>query len=674
MTRGEFSTHQKKTYAPGRLLLYRALVIASFALLLVRAYQIQIVEHDYYTYLADDNRFSEVAISAPRGIITDRYGVPLAVNVPSFNVIITPAFLPDDEDEMMAVLERLSGLIRIPVAGEPTTLDERGIPQRSLLTMVQEGEGIAPYRAVVIRRDIDRETAMIILEERPSMPGVDIEITSVREYPTGALTAHVVGYMGPIPEESVEEYEALGYNPASDRIGYDGVEFSLEDILAGRPGRQIVEQDVAGLTVRTIGETVTAQPGYNVRLTIDVALQEAARDALVRRIDYLNTTAGRVVTERGVVIAMNPRTGEVLAMVSWPSYDNSRFARAIDYPYYLQVWQDPLRPLFNQAVSSLYPPGSIFKIITATGALQDGIITPEQRINCPGQIELENRYYPNDPQQTQTFVCWLERGHGDLNIVEAIAQSCDIFFYKVGGGYEDEVPGIGLGIERLGHWMGEFGLGDFTGIELAGEINGVIPSPAWKRRTWGENWSTGDTYNAAFGQGYVLATPLQMLNALNAIANDGVRTRPTLVREIIDAEGHVVRGFEPDVIGHLPVDQEYLDLVQEGMRLAVVEGTATGANLAYVPVAGKTGTAEYCDDEAAALDLCIPGNWPTHAWFMAYAPYENPEISVVAFVYNGGEGAFNALPIAAEVIDAYFRLKTERALTEPAEATSTPQP
>jgi penicillin-binding protein 2 len=669
-----WGSRQEKPYKPVRLLIYRILVLASFALLLVRTYQIQIVEHDYYTYLADDNRFDEVAIAAPRGVISDRYGMPLAVNVPSFNVIVTPAFLPDDEDEAMAVLERLSGLIHVPVVGEPTTVDERGIPQRSLLTLVSEGEGIAPYRAVIIRRDIDRETAMVILEERPSMPGVDIQVTSVREYPTGALTAHIIGYMGPIPEERVEDYEARGYNPAFDRIGYDGIEFSLEDVLAGQPGRQIVEQDVAGLTVRTVGETVAAEPGYNVRLTIDVELQEAARDALVNRIDYINTSAGRIVTERGVVIAMNPRTGEVLAMVSWPTYDNSRFARAIDYPYYLQVWQDPLRPLFNQAVSSLYPPGSIFKLITATGALQDGIITAEQRINCPGRIELENRYYPNDPGQAQTFVCWLESGHGELRIVEAIAQSCDVFFYKVGGGYEDEVPGIGLGIERLGHWMAEYGLGDFTGIELAGEIDGVIPSPAWKRRTWGENWSTGDTYNAAFGQGYVLATPLQMLNVLNTIANDGVRTRPTLVREIIDAEGHVVRGFEPDVIGRVPVDQEYLDLIQEGMRRAVLEGTATGANLPYVPVAGKTGTAEYCDDEAAALDLCIPGNWPTHGWFMAYAPYENPEIAVVAFVYNGGEGAFVALPIVREVIDAYFRLKTERALTEQIEVTPTPQP
>jgi penicillin-binding protein 2 len=612
----------------------------------------------------------------------DRNGVPLATNFASANVTITPALLPDDETAVMAIFERLSGLIAVPATGDPQTVDERGIPQRSIQTLVQEGEGIAPYRAVVIKTNVEHETARIILSEKNELPGVDIQWVAVRDYPTGALTAHIIGYMGPIPEERVEQYRERGYDPAFDRIGYDGVEFSLEEILAGRPGRQIVERDVAGLIVRTVGETRSPVPGYSVRLTIDVDLQRAAQEAIVNEIEFLNTYWNRTVTERGVVIAMNPRTGEVLAMVSWPTYDNSRFARAIDYPYYLQVSQDPLRPLFNQAVSSLYPPGSIFKVITATGVLEDRIVTPEQEIFDPGSIELENRYYPNDPGQAQTFVCWIERGtgegHGNLNMVGAIANSCDVYFYKVGGGYKEEVPGIGLGIERLGYWMEAYGLGDFTGIELAGEIDGVIPGPAWKRRTWGENWSTGDTYNSAFGQGYVLTTPLQMINALNAIANDGVRTRPTLVREIIDADGRVVSGFEPDVVGRIPASLENIRIVQEGMRAAVTweTGTAKTADLSYVAVAGKTGTAEYCDDEAAALDLCVPGNWPAHAWFMAYAPYGNPEISVIAFVYNGGEGAFIALPVAMEVMDAYFQLKTERAVQQQLEdaPTLTPQP
>jgi penicillin-binding protein 2 len=666
-----------KTYNPLRLNIFRAVILLAFGGLIARVYQLQFIKGQEYTLLADDNRFDEVPISAPRGVIYDRNGVALARNVPSFNVTITPAFLPADEQAELAVLERLSGLISVPATGKVTAVDEFGRPVRSLLDVVREGEGIAPYRPVVVKSDLDRETAMIIMEDSANLPGVDIQVTPVREYPTGALTAHVVGYMGPIPPERQEELREQGFDPAVDRIGYDGVEFSLENILAGRPGRKIVEQDVAGLTVRTVGQPLLAEPGYSVRLTIDVELQQAAQDALQNMIDFQNNYWNRIITQRGVVIAMNPRTGEVLAMVSLPAYDNSRFARNIEYEYYLRVSQDPLRPLFNQAVSSLYPPGSIFKVVTATGALAEGIVTPEQEIFDPGKIELPNRYYPNDPGQAQTFVCWHEEGHGWLNMIGAIANSCDVYFYKIGGGYpEDGIPYPGLGIERLDYWMEEFGLAQFTGIELAGEIDGIIPSPAWKRRTWGENWSTGDTYNSAFGQGYVTATPLQMLLALNAVANDGVQMRPTLVREIIDSEGHVVRGFEPEVRHVLtnqdgtPVSQEIIDVVQEGMRQAVLIGTATTANLPYVPVAGKTGTAEYCDDEAAALDLCVPGNWPAHAWFMAYAPYENPEISVIAFIYNGNEGAIVALPVAMEVMDAYFRLKTERALA--AQATQMP--
>jgi penicillin-binding protein 2 len=643
-----------------RTQIFRFAVIVVTAILIGRVYQLQFTQGEAYTLAADDNRFDEVSIPALRGVIYDRNNMSLALNVPSFNVIITPARLPEDEDEEMEVLKRLSALIGVPASGQVASANARGMPARSLLSMVREGEGIAPYRPVTVKADIDQETAQMILERRNELPGVDIGVTPVREYPTGSLTAHIIGYMGPIPEERVESYEQEGYDPAFDRIGYDGVEFSLEDLLRGKNGRVIVEQDVAGLQVGSVSRE-EPQPGYSVRLTIDAELQAAAQDALLNELEFLNSYYNEVISERGVVIAMNPSTGEVLAMVSWPTYDNSRFARAIDYPYYLQVSEDPLRPLFNQAISSLYPPGSTFKIITAAGALEDDVIDPDRQLFDPGKIVLENRYYPNDPGQSQTFVCWLDEGHGYQDMVSAIANSCDVYFYKIGGGFpEDGVDG--LGIERLNYWMEQFGLGEFTGIELAGEIDGIIPNPTWKRRTYGENWSTGDTYNASFGQGYVTSTPLQMINAMNAVANGGTLYRPTLVREIIDAEGHVVRGFEPEVIRQLPVSPESIAVVQEGMRQAVLSetGTATFANLPYTTVAGKTGTAEYCDDEAAALDLCVPGNWPAHAWFMAYAPFHEPEISVIAFVYNGDEGSIVAGPIVVDVLEAYFRLKTER--------------
>jgi penicillin-binding protein 2 len=678
---GQSSTN---TYhKPARLGIFRAVVLISFILLAARIYQIQFTQRETYVFRADDNRFDEVSIPATRGIILDRNGLPLAVNVASANVTVTPALLPSDEAEEMEVLARLASMLNIPLSGELDTVDERGIPERSLLTMVEEGEGIAPYQPVVVETDIEHDVARIIVAEKASMPGVDVEWVSVREYPSGALTAHVIGYMGPIPERLAEEYEAAGYVLDRDRIGYDGVEFSLEKWLAGNPGLQIVERDVAGQIVRTIGETRPSQPGYSVRLTLDLDLQRAAQQYLVETLENLREAYpdNPIGYDRGVVIAMNPRTGEILAMVSWPTYDNSRFARAIDYPYYLQVSQDPKQPLFNQAISSLYPPGSIFKVITLSGVLEEGIVTPEYIIEDPGEIQLENRYYPNEPSKVQTFVCWLDEGHGEVNAVQAIAWSCDVYFYKVGGGYKDEVPGVGLGIEGLDRWMGFYGLGDYTSVELAGEIDGVIPDPAWKRRTWGENWSTGDTYNSAFGQGYVLSTPLQMINAMNAIANDGVQMRPTLVREVIDADGNVVKGFESEVLREIPISLENLRVIQDGMRAAVTieGGTAVHVQeeiLSYVPIAGKTGTAEFCDNIAAALEQCIPGAWPAHAWFMGYAPYGSPEIAVIAFIYNGDEGSVVAAPLASQVMDAYFKLKTERALQKQLEqeGAGTPAP
>lgn len=685
---------QQKPFRVGRLRIFQGIAVLSFILLGLRLYQLQISRHSEFELRADENRFGEVSVPSTRGIILDRNGVQLASNVASANVTVTPALLPADEAEELAVLERLASLISIPLSGELDTVDERGIPQRSLLVMVREGQGIAPFRPVVVKSDVEQDIARLIIAESQSLPGVAVDWVSVREYPTGALTSHLIGYMGPIPERLAEDYETRGYVLDRDRIGYDGVEFSLEDVLAGAPGIQVVERDVAGDVARTIGITRQAQPGYNVRLTIDVELQQIAQDALLEMMDSLRLLRpdNPIGYDRGVVIAMNPRTGEILAMVSIPTYDNTRFARNIDYPYYLRVSEDPQQPLFNQSVSSLYPPGSVFKMITAAGALEENVVTPEFEIEAQGEIFLENRYYPNDPGQSQRFICWLETGHGLVNMVEGIAYSCDIYFYKIGGGYQDEIADIGLGIGRLGRWMEIFGLGSSTGVELAAdqfvENLAVIPGPDWKRRVWGENWSTGDNYNASFGQGYILTTPMQMLVVSNSIANNGMFTRPTLVHEIVDADGRVVRGFEPeteDIRARIKayrdeMGQDYTDtwaetlaILQAGMRGAVTleEGTATFIQddyLPYVPISAKTGTAEFCDNIAAALEQCEPGNWPAHAWFMAYAPFGNPEISVIAFVYNGNEGSTVAGPVVAQVIDGYFRLKTERAIEQQLEA------
>jgi penicillin-binding protein 2 len=738
-----------------RLTFFQGIIFAVFLLFGLRMVQLQVVDVSQFEAAADENRLSELPLAAPRGVISDRFGRPIAINVPAFNVTVIPAALPDGQDDVLRIYNRLSAVTGVP----PTRsiADAAGENVRSIEEAVEIGRGIAPYRPVVIAQDVEQRAAMQILEERITLPGVDVEVASVRQYPTGALTSDIIGYMGPIPPDQQLELLELGYNPAYDRIGYAGLELALETELSGQRGRVVREVDVAGQPLQEV-ERIDPVAGVNIQLTIDTELQAAAEEALRARISQLNAEQERIVSETGVVIAMNPNTGEILAMVSYPSYDNARFARSIDVEYYLDVAADPLLPLVNHATQSLYPPGSIWKLFTAAGVLQEDVIDAYSLLNDPGELILPNRYAPNDETRGQRFVCWLDQGHGNLDVRGAIAQSCDVYFYQVGGGnpeVSEQVlrPG-GLGINDLFRYATMFGFGSQLGIELPFENGGRMPDPDWKRRLQGENWSTGDTYNAAFGQGYVNVSPLQLINAVASIANGGTLYQPTIVRQFTDADGNVVRPFEPEVIRTINLDEiqagapirlllledmimygssslactcepdsewynparcnpqtytnqvninpdplglpdmrsysvslplnyaftgrycsevrfderyqppfvesQYLAVVQDGMRLTVTIGTGQASNLPYVAVAGKTSTAEYCDEIARPLGLCVPGNWPAHAWYTAYAPYDDPEILVIAFVYNGGEGSAVALPVVVQTLEAYFRLQNER--------------
>ena len=742
-----------------RLTFFQAVVFAVFLVFGIRMYELQIVSSDYYESQADENRLSRLPIPSRRGAIFDRYDNRLAFNVPAFNVTIIPAELPGDETGELEIFNRLSALVGIPPTRE--IADQARQFVRSIEELVAEGEGIAPFQPVIAALDVPQRVAMQILEERIYMPGVDIETVAVREYPTGELTTHIVGYMGPIPAEEDEALREQGYNPAFDRIGYEGIERFLESRLAGERGFILREVDVAGEQINIIDQ-VDPLPGQNVRLTIDTELQAAAQQALIDQLNQLNMEARRIVSEQGVVIAMDPRTGEILALVSYPSYDNSRFARAIDGEYYLDIVNDPLRPLVNNTIKSKYPPGSVWKVITAAAVIEEEIIDPSTQLIDEGQLLLENRYAPNDPAASQRFVCWLRSGHGRVNMLQGIAWSCDVYFYQIGGGNPDLSaqalrPG-GLGIENLFRYATALGIGSELGIELPFENPGRMPDRDWKRRNQGENWSTGDTYNAAFGQGYVDVTPLQLIASVAATINGGLLYQPTVIRDFLDEERRIIEPFEAKVLRtvnratlppgeeltlllledmlmkgptslaciceenspwydgnrcdpagyrntvdlnpdlgvedlhtyriHIPLNytfngsvcqqvrfrnaanpyippflsDESLDLVAEGMRQAVTieGGTAQGAALSFVDVAGKTGTAEYCDDIANSLNLCVPGQWPAHAWYTGYAPYENPEIIILAFVYNGGEGSQVALPIVRRTMEAYFRLKDER--------------
>ncbi len=301
------------------------------------------------------------------------------------------------------------------------------------------------------------------------------------------------------------------------------------------------------------------------------------------------------------------------------------------------------------------PPGSVFKVVVASAALQEGVVSSQTTLNCPGQIVVPNRYYPNDPGYAQPFYCWNEAGHGPLDVVGGIANSCNIFFYKAGGGFE-ETDFEGLGVGRIAEYARSFGLGEETGVELPTENAGLVPTADWKRHTYGESWSTGDTYNLSIGQGFLEVTPLQMLNAVNAIANDGMVYRPQVVHHVTDAEGDITEPFEPEVIRELPVDSEYLAMVREGMVGAVEHGTAARrGQIEGVRLGGKTGTAHFCDDIMCGVGY----EQPEHAWFTAFGPADEPEISVIVFLYNGGEGSVTAVPVAREILSTYFGVEQE---------------
>ncbi|MHB8778237.1 MAG: penicillin-binding protein 2 [Anaerolineales bacterium] len=688
--------------------------------LLFKLINLQVFEGAVWSARAVDNYTHEVSLPAPRGIIYDRNGYILARNLASYNIVITPASLPADDSDIQRIYRELSELMNIPVGGPVT---DESLAEAKLFAACVEGPGIAqlvalqdtlaPYSPVKVKCNVSEEIARVVEEKAVDWPGVEVEVEPIRDYPTGSLTAHLIGFLGPIPASQEEELRAKGFIPNRDKVGYSGVEDSLQDILAGRNGSRVVQIDVAGQELRNLEPPIQAVPGHNVYLTIDTRLQAAAEATLLQEIDYWNTYFGKVRISSGVIIAMNPKTGEILAMTSYPSYENNRFVRIIPSYYYEQLSQDPRKPLLNNAISSEYPPGSVFKLSTATGAINEHVVELGDIIQAPGQLLLCERFNPNDictENNTRPFVDHIidkrPEGFGPINFLQCIAFSSNVCFYKLGGGYEDEIK-QGLGIERLRQYARALGYDERSGIELKGEQDGLIPDPQWKRINTGENWSTGDTYIASVGQGYVLATPLQILMSGSVIANNGKLMQPTIIREVTDGDGKVVpmwfnptdfivtdfetpgsyqiSPFTPNLKWDVTVtpmiesyscDGAYCSLNEDDKKIIQpesIQAVRTGTRLAVtaplfgtlhnlfndfpIAVAGKTGTAEYCDDVARAANRCNFGAWPTHAWTVAYAPYDDPEIIVVAFAYNGGEGASVAGPMVKRVIEAYFEIK-----------------
>ena len=733
-----------------RTVIVYGLIIAVLGILVYRLLSLQVVEVQTWMEQSIDNYTTDISEPASRGIIYDRNGYILARNVASYNVVITPAGLPDDVADIQNIYRELSRLLDVPVNEgdvEFAKLFSACVPGPGIAQIVELGDSIAPYTPVRIKCNIGEELARAIREKSVDWPGVAVEIEPIRDYPTGSLTANIIGFLGPIPASQETALEERGFVANRDKIGYAGVETSMDDVLLGRNGLRVVQVDVAGQVLRNLEPPMATEAGNNVVLTIDTRIQKIAETALTDEIDYWNNRFyGYMRISSGVVIAMNPKTGEVLAMVSYPTFENNRMARFIPGYYYEQISLDPRRPLVNNAISAELPPGSVFKLSTATGAFNEGVVGPGDIIETPGKLELCERFSPNDlcipGRNVRPFVDWIyerggvinEAGFGSLDFFRCIAYSSNVCFYKLGGGFEDEIE-EGLGIFRLGQYARALGYGERSGIQLPGEENGLIPTPQWKRINTGENWSTGDTYIASVGQGYVTVTPLQVLMSGATIANRGKLMQPTIIREIQDSEGRVISAwFDPVAFevyeGSEIVDDdgrtrtvwvnvarptEMLDAPPEGsyqispftpnmkwdvtvdprieifncevgycdptgqlkvIKTSTIEAVRTGTRMAVtedplgtlheifnvdypisIAVAGKTGTAEYCDDVARQANRCDFGLWPTHAWTLAYAPFDDPEIIVLAFAYNGGEGGSVAAPIVARVLQAYFELK-----------------
>ena len=736
----------------GRLFFLRIAIIFFLGLLVFRVFWIQKNKGEEMQLLAQENQLAILRSDADRGAIFDRNGNPLAVNLPSFNVTITPAFLPDDENELQAVYERLSFLTGVPVtntvqqealvaAANPElvetysrlanaynvpveeTLDNAGVvPQLpdSIAAIVQENS-FAQYIPAVITSSIPFTQALTIEQESVYLPGVRVIPQPLRYYPTGEYTAPILGYMGPIPDERWLE---LGYQ-RDDRVGWAGIESSMELELAGQKGERQIEQDWTGRELRQIGLAKEPVPGLNLYLTLDLDLQIMATEILRQAMEMREATpdtddvTGQPINlevQQGAVVVMNPQTGEVLAMVSLPTFDNNRFQTEVPVDYYLRLARNEYTPLVNHAISSIYPPGSVFKLVPASAAMQEGTISPNRKLLGPGEITIPNRFAPNDPGRAQTFVCWLSSGHGLVDMRKGITQSCDIYFYKISGGFDQDGEFVeGLGVDRISRYAKQFGFGRVQGIELPLEAKGDLPpNRDWKAQVYGEPWSTGDDYNLGIGQGFLTASPMQVAQMAAVVANGGFLYRPAIVHHMTDEEGNVTftdddgqiiakarpgpdgealvfdadgnllenppfpvafdeNGnyiFQPEVIDAVDVDRDFLQIVAEGM-LGVTkrisdEEFGTGATYVEwldgfgIEVAGKTGTAEYCDNIAIEKEWCSYDDilqrriLPTHSWFVGYAPYDNPEIVVAAFLYNGGEGSEWAAPVACNVMAAYF--------------------
>ncbi|MCX8086073.1 MAG: penicillin-binding protein 2 [Rhodocyclaceae bacterium] len=594
-----------------RLAIAGGFVLVCFVLLFARFFWLQVIQHDYYKTRADDNRISLVPIVPNRGLIVDRHGVVLARNYSAYTLEITPSQVPDLE----ATIDALAEFITIEAKD-----------RKRFKKLLEESKR---FDSLPIRTRLSDEEVARFIARRYRFPGVEIKARLFRQYPKGAFASHVLGYIGRITERDlakIEEREQEANYRGTEHFGKTGLEQHYEFELHGTTGFEQVEVDAAGRPVRTLARTAPI-PGNNLTLTLDAKLQEIAEQAFGNR--------------RGALVAIEPATGGILALVSVPNYDPNLFVDGIALVDWKELNESPDKPMVNRALNGAYPPGSTFKPFMALAALHTGKRRPEQAIADPGFFVFGNHTFRDDKKG----------GHGLVDMYKSIVVSCDTYYYQLAND---------MGIEAIAAFMGELGLGSKTGIDIEGEAEGVLPSPAWKKKRFKrpeqQKWYAGETISIGIGQGYNAYTPIQLAQAVATLANDGVMFRPHLVQYITDTKTGERRYIEPQPIKKLPWKQEHIDIIKRAMVGVNKEGTGARAfaGAEYV-AAGKTGTAQVFSYKGVEHKTeTMAAHLRDHALYIAFAPADKPKIALAILVENGGFGAQAAAPIARQVFDYYL--------------------
>jgi penicillin-binding protein 2 len=582
----------------GRLGVLQSMVVGLLALLLIHFWNLQVVRGRHFRAQAENNRTRAIPLAAPRGALLDRNGLVLVENRPSFNVVLTPEH-SEDLDGAVVRLSRALGLgealVRERLARRPS-----------------------PFHPVVVKTDASLEDVQVLEARRMELPEVSVDVVPLRAYPLASAAAHALGRVGEITERQIESHEFEGLE-AGSLVGQAGLESQYNRSLMGRDGFRRVVVNSRGVEV---GEAERQPPvdGPSLTLTLDSALQAAVERAF----------AGRA----GSAVALEPETGEILAMTSIPAYDPNQFTTGVDAVLWGRLSTDPETPLMNRVIQGQYAPGSIFKIVMATAGLEEGVITPATTVYCPGHLSVYNT----------VFRCGRPAGHGLVAVAQALSQSCNVFFYQLG---------IRLEISRIATWGKKMGLGAPTGVDLPHEVGGLIPSPEWKMRTQRVQWYGGETVSVAIGQGQVSSTPLQLARLAAIVANGGRLVRPHLVRSM---------GGVPIPIGPAPdlhLKPETLRVLREGMKGVVEGGTGWRARIEGLSIGGKTGSAQVVSKARLEKNPTLTAIVP-HGWFVAFAPTEAPRIALAVLVEHGGSGGEAAAPLAREILAQYFGLATPR--------------